>query len=743
MQRLFITTFLLFQLVVGTRAKTKFGFCPPQLTPDEVYRRFGKSQKFYIDYNNGNDSWNGNLPDPDEFGNGPFKTFAGAITGMRQTKKCVYAASGVVLYVRGGTHFVDKTVVIDERDNSLSIVAYPGDERPLISGAHRIPGSEFSKLDDKIYFAPYEGHCTKNVFLGRKRLLRARKPSVEEWTGENFTGEGPYLKIDNLLVNTEECNYDGTGGFKQACPPENGDGFVYADNDINPNWSNLQKADILVFQAWIAERGDIGEIDTKNKTVYFQERLRTPIGTHPEPSGWRYIVENVYEELDSVGEYYCDEGKGMFYFIPPEGALDTEDVYIATTEVVFEAMYGEDIGFYNLEFRHGHDGNFEGYMEDPGLLQFVSSSKLTIERCCFSNLGHTAIYVHACTDVNITESIFTDIGYFAIGAKFDDDFDNPMANKNINIHRNTFQRCGVVNMFQPACIIAQGIENIKVTNNDIGFSPYAGIRIGWQATFHWSYVETDKYVFYVERNHVHDFGLGLLNDFAGIYLSSNPECSEATLSLATCYLHAYVSRNVIHKTIPYNYGGKGVYGDTAASGLVVTENWLYDLSEAAVNFHCGRYNYALNNMIHQVADGRVFGVCNSIVGGNENEPLYQIMIFKENVIYVSNVDARLWRKSDLWDFFVPNLDHNDYFFNPANDTQKKDFFPAREQGKGVSFKQWQNETGRDLHSIIKNPLYVDMENEDFRLDCQSPALDLGIKSIDNRHVRRLSGIFGV
>ena len=68
-------------------------------------------------------------------------------------------------------------------------------------------------------------------------------------------------------------------------------------------------------------------------------------------------------------------------------------------------MYGEDIGFYNLEFRHGHDGHYEGYMEDPGLLQFVSSSKLTIERCCFSNLGHTAIYVHACIDVNVNTKI--------------------------------------------------------------------------------------------------------------------------------------------------------------------------------------------------------------------------------------------------------------------------------------------------------------------------------------------------
>ena len=70
---------------------------------------------------------------------------------------------------------------------------------------------------------------------------------------------------------------------------------MYADGDINPNWSNLDKAEIFVYQAWDAERGTIGRVDKDTNSLYFERPLRYAVGSHPKPSGWRYIVENVYE----------------------------------------------------------------------------------------------------------------------------------------------------------------------------------------------------------------------------------------------------------------------------------------------------------------------------------------------------------------------------------------------------------------------------------------------------------------
>ena len=42
-----------------------------------------------------------------------------------------------------------------------------------------------------------------------------RKPNIK-WNGNNFVGEGPYLTIKNLLQSTNDCNREGSGGFKQV-----------------------------------------------------------------------------------------------------------------------------------------------------------------------------------------------------------------------------------------------------------------------------------------------------------------------------------------------------------------------------------------------------------------------------------------------------------------------------------------------------------------------------------------------
>ena len=51
----------------------------------------------------------------------------------------------------------------------------------------------------------------------------------------------------------------------------------------------------------------------------------------------------------------------------------------------------------------------------------------------------------------------------------------------------------------------------------------------------------------------------------------------------------------------------------------------------------------------------------------------------------------------------------------------------------VSLEQWQ-EAGHDAGSIAADPKFVDAANHDFRLDADSPALELGFQPIDTRSV---------
>merc|ERR1719427_2212780 len=99
----------------------------------------------------------------------------------------------------------------------------------------------------------------------------------------------------------------------------------------------------------------------------------------------------------------------------------------------------------------------------------------------------------------------------------------------------------------------------------------------------------------------------VLNDFGGIYLSTNIADYKDKQDMSICNLHALITNNVVNSGKGYLYGGSGIYGDTSSSALTVQGNWLYNLSDAAVVFHCGKRNLAKNNVFKDIDSKRVIG----------------------------------------------------------------------------------------------------------------------------------------
>ncbi|CAK8674994.1 unnamed protein product [Clavelina lepadiformis] len=696
--------------------------CPPRPDEDLIFRATFAHDRFYVDVEHGNDNWNGRISFPAD-GEGPFKTLSGAIDGIRKSRTSVRKRA--TLFVRSGNYFVSKPIVLDARDKYLSLVGYPGDERPLLSGAHKISGKNFEPFNQNVFVASINGKCSNHIFLGRKRLVRARKPNLRRWTGQDMTGQGPYLKIKHMFHNSFGCNRKGSGGFRQEeCHWGNKNGFEFKKGDIDHKWSNPETGNILVFHAWTAERGNIKSVVGNH--VNFTSSLRSPIGNHPKPSGWRYIIEHIFEELDATGEYFCDEKRKLLFIIPPSEALKHEDVFISSTRTLFVVQNTKGIEFVDLEFRHSNDRAKVKYNPRPALLEFNKADVASIYHCAFSNVGHTAIFLYnSSTNVKIAGNSFYNIGYIAISTS--------SGTRNLLIRRNTFEGCGVWNMFQPSCIHVRGMKKIIVKENRISYTPYAGMRIGSQQTFKQDYVREGEYVFYIEKNDVRNYGLGILNDFGGIYLSPNVACSGPEATSTFCHLHARVAFNTIHHSSAYYYGAHGIYGDLAVSSLTVEKNWLYNLDGAAVVFLCGKRNFALNNMIYHIDKSRVLGTCSVIAG--RGVLLKQDLTFKKNVIFVSNVYARMWRPLDEWIYDVPQVDGNVYYFSHENSSQVVDFFP-----KYKSWNEWKRSTFNDLRSVIDNPQYWNLAGKDYRLKRTSVARQIGIQSVDLRKVRSRSGI---
>ena len=96
-----------------------------------------------------------------------------------------------------------------------------------------------------------------------------------------------------------------------------------------------------------------------------------------------------------------------------------------------------------------------------------------------------------------------------------------------------FDGTGISNYWQPASIVLQGSNNVSAINNEMTNNPnhLLAIRGELHGKTFWSdkgvtheTATKDDYVFHVEYNHCHDYGLGILSDYGGIYMggSINP-----------------------------------------------------------------------------------------------------------------------------------------------------------------------------------------------------------------------------
>ncbi len=98
--------------------------------------------------------------------------------------------------------------------------------------------------------------------------------------------------------------------------------------------------------------------------------------------------------------------------------------------------------------------------------------------------------------------------------------------------------------------------------------------------------------------------------------------------------------------------------------------------------------------------------------------------FEKNLVY--------WETGPLlagpWTEVKVNMDNNCYWNTAGQDVTFV----------GLSLEKWRQQEGRDQHSIIADPLFVDPAKGDFRLKPNSPALKIGFEPFDSAQ----AGVYG-
>ena len=645
----------------------------------------------------------------------PFRTLERARDAVRRLKISVSLEESVTIYLRDGIYEIAEPLTLgpaDSGDETCPIVyrAYQ-DERPVIRGGRKITG--FKPGQGGIWSvevpAVKAGQWTfRQLYVNGRQYRRARIPN-----------EG-FLRVAGCPEGTP-----GTANYHKDCQS-----FEFKPGDLDPDWTNLDDVEVIVYHFWTDSHLRIQSIDTDKHLVTFKHKAGKVFTDDFSENGARYIVENVFEGLDKPGQWYLNRKTGVLSVIPKPGDnLETAEV-IAPVAPAFlhlrgdsvQRQYVEYVTFEGISFRYtnwqlppGNSNDRQGSASVPAAITLAGARHCRFDRCRMMNIGTFAFEIgKGCRDNRFTHNEIRYLGAGGFRINGGTERDHPLERTGYNvISDNVLHHYGQEYPSAVGVLLMHTHGN-HVAHNDIHHGWYTGISIGWN----WGYQRSISRDNVIEFNHIHHIGQGLLSDMGAIY----------TLGLAP---GTVLRNNLIHDVEANHYGGWGIYNDEGSSHLLIEKNIVYNTKFAGYNIHFCKEVTVRNNIF---AFGRLQQLSRSRV-----EP-HKSVFFENNIVYWKEgklLDNK-WQDKPYTFYFHPknasgtrettstfDMDWNVYY-NPTLTLDKVEF-------NGLTWEKWR-ETGKDKHSVYADPRFVDADNYDFRLRPESPALAMGFEPIDTSTV---------
>ena len=660
----------------------------------------------------GKDKWSGKLPEASADGtDGPLATVAAAQTAIRSRKGQSLSHGPVTVWLREGRHELAKTLTFTPADSGpVCYRAWPG-ESPVLSGGERIGGwQEGSIAGRTVWVADLpevaEGEWSpRQLFVNDKRCRRARMPK-----------EGFYWIEEIPGVDLKAKRKKGAPKSKK---------FRVTAGQISADWKNINDVEIVAVHYWIDEHLQLADYDEASRMVTVAtEPWHNLVDDVEDDRCARYYVENVFEALSEPGEWYLDRPTGKLYYVPRDGeTMDAIDAVAPKLKrlvnVVGDPQAGEFVEFLRFEglgFEHAaadtsdyqtHGGG-QAANTMPGAIELVGARNCAIEDCRITHVGGYGVELgDGCSHVRLVGCEITDLG--AGGIKVGGtDAKGPLWGRN-GYHRITDNHVhdgGAIFHSGVGILLKHTSDNV-VAHNHVHDFYYSGMSVGWQWNFNHDNVAKKNWI---EKNHIHDIGKGMLNDMGGIYLLG---VQPGTV----------IKGNLIHDIRRHNYGGWAIYPDEGSSYLVIEDNICYNTSSQPFHQHIGWENIVRNNIF-------AFGDLGCTMLSNGWSPDHRSFNLEGNILIT---DGTPLVTGGYWGFFhLPEMicDRNVLWDVSGKPLVYREVDANYRTTKEFTFDQWREDFGHDKCSVVADPKCKDLKNFDFTLADDSPAFALGFRPID-------------
>lgn len=589
-----------------------------------------------------------------------------------------------------GEYFMQQPLLLTHDDSGTdeAPLLIRGEEgrKVIFRGGIKVSGWE--QVNEKLWraFIPqaaYYDSYFEQLYVNGRRAVRARTPNdgffyireVTETVLEKGSGRAPQLAVQKIKLDSA-----GTQIFSS-----------FTNDDF-------RDAVVTFYHKWDNTRKHIEGFSMEDNAVFIIGGGMKP--WNPLDDRTRYFVDNYKAALDAPGEWFLDRS-GYLYYIPLKGEeIENSSVFVPVLKE-FISIEGEsfdrkvsNIRFENMVFEvtgyHTPDaGNEPAQAASPigAVITLDFARNIEFINCEVAHTGTYAFWFRkGCSDCVVNHCYLNDLG--AGGIKIGETTlreDLSEITNSITIDNNIITDGGHIFPCAVGIIIFHASDNMLV-HNDISNLRYSGISVGWVWGYSYSPAKRNK----IEYNHIHHLGWGELCDMGGVYTLG---ASEGTT----------VSNNVVHHIYSFDYGGWGLYTDEGSFGITMANNLVYLCKNSGFHQHYGKENIIRNNIF----------ACNirSQLQATRIED-HRSLSFANNIIYFDTGTLL----SSNWHKFNLLTDYNCYWDTRSEEIKFAD----------MTFDEWQK-SGKDIHSVIADPMFVNPE--EFNFDFKSLSLTKRIRFI--------------